>query len=105
MPMPWKNQPDLLSMLVALLMTTLGAVASYANRVIKGDKFSWFILTLQIIVSVFAGSLMILAGIHYMWPLEVTGGICGLAGWSGPALIKALEARFLSKAGGANANQ
>ena len=48
---------------------------------------------------------MIMAGLHYMWPLEVTGGICGLAGWSGPALIKALEARFLSKAGDANANQ
>lgn len=105
MPMPWKNQPDILSMIVALLMTTLGAVASYAHRIIKGEQFSWLVLMLQVIVSIFAGALMILAGIHYMWPLEVTGGICGLAGWSGPALIKALEARFLSKAGGASANQ
>lgn len=105
MPMPWKNQPDILSMLIALAITTLGAIASYANRVIKGEKFSWFVLLLQVIVSIFSGAMMILAGIHYMWPMEVTGGICGLAGWSGPTLIKALEARFLSKVGDVNANQ
>lgn len=105
MPMPWKSQPDILSMIVALLMTALGAIASYANRVIKGEKFSWLVLMMQVIVSIFSGSLMIMAGIHYQWPMEVNGGICGLAGWSGPALIKALEARLLSKAGDVNANQ
>lgn len=105
MKMPWKNQPDILSLIVAFCMTLLGAVASYAYRVIQGDKFSWVILTLQVVVSIFSGTLMILAGIHYMWPMEITGGICGLAGWSGPALIKALEARFLNKAGGDSASQ
>ncbi|MEL4016875.1 hypothetical protein M975_1900 [Buttiauxella brennerae ATCC 51605] len=99
------NNPDLFALLLATLMTLLGAMASYAYRVINGARFSWVMLALQLIISLFAGSLMMLAAMHYKWPMEVTGAICGLAGWSGSTLIKALESRLLNKAGAANANQ
>ncbi|MCS3602725.1 hypothetical protein M2371_001934 [Buttiauxella sp. BIGb0471] len=97
------NNPDLFALILAFLMTLLGAMAGYAYRVINGARFSWVMLALQLIVSLFAGALMMLTAMHYLWPVEITGAICGMAGWSGSTLIKALEARFLNKAGGSNA--
>lgn len=97
------NNPDLFALMLAFLMTLLGTMAGYAYRVINGAKFSWVMLTLQLVVSLFAGSLMMLAAMHYTWPVEVTGAICGMAGWSGSTLIKALESRLLARAGGTNA--
>lgn len=58
MPMPWKYQQYLLSMQVALAMTTLGAIAIYANGVIRSEKFNWVVLMLQVIVSIFSGALL-----------------------------------------------
>ncbi|UPQ70551.1 phage holin family protein [Kluyvera ascorbata] len=100
MRMPWKNEPGVISMLIALGMTLLGAVASYAYRVLSGDKFSWRTLCLQIIVAMFAGLLMALIASYYGWPVELTGCSCGLSGWAGQEFIKALDRRFLSKVSG-----
>lgn len=97
MRMSWKTEPGVISMLIALGMTLLGAVASYAYRVLSGDAFSWRTLCLQIIVSMFAGLLMALIASYYSWPVELTGCFCGLSGWAGQAFIKALEKRFLSE--------
>lgn len=103
--MPYKNDPGLIAALIALGMTVLGSVAAYAYKVLSGEAFSWRTLCLQMIVSVFAGILMMLLAIYWNWPQEVTGAICGMAGWSGSSLIKTLEKRFLQKAGGINADQ
>lgn len=103
MRMPWKNDPSILSMLIAFAMTLIGAVASYSYKVLNGDAFSWRTLCLQIIVSIFAGLLMGLIASYYGWPVEMIGSCCGLAGWTGPAFIKALEAKFLNKATGEGA--
>lgn len=103
--MPYKNDPGLIAALIALGMTVLGSVAAYAYKVLSGESFSWRTLCLQMIVSVFAGILMMLLAIYWNWPQEVTGAICGMAGWSGSSLIKTLEKRFLQKAGGFNADQ
>ncbi|AKL43006.1 holin [Serratia marcescens] len=102
MIMPWKNEPNILSMLLAFGMTLLGAIASYSFKVLNGETFSWRTLFLQLFVSIFAGLTMVMIALHYDWPSEVMGGVCGMAGWSGASLIKALERRFLNKASGGN---
>jgi len=102
MKMPWKNEPNILSMLIAFGMTLLGAIASYSFKVLNGEAFSWRTLLLQLFVSIFAGSTMVLIALHYGWPSEVMGGVAGMAGWSGASLIKALERRFLNKASDRN---
>jgi uncharacterized membrane protein YagU involved in acid resistance len=98
--MPYKSDPGFIAALLALGMTVLGSVAAYAYKVLSGESFSWRTLCLQMIVSIFAGFLMMLLAVYWQWPQEVTGAICGMAGWSGSSLIKALEKRFLQKAAG-----
>lgn len=98
--MPYKSDPGLFAAMIALGMTVLGSIAAYAYKVLSGDALSWRTLCLQMIVSVFAGFLMMLLAIYWQWPQEVTGAICGMAGWSGSSLIKTLEKRFLQKAAG-----
>ena len=97
MRMPWKNDPGIVSMIIAGFMTLLGTVASYAYRVLNGEPFRWTTLILQFFISIFAGSLMYMAAYHYGWPPEISGGACGLAGWSGSSVNKALECRLLNK--------
>lgn len=97
MRMPWKNDPGIVSMIIAGFMTLLGTIASYAYRVLQGEPFRWTTLILQFFISIFAGSLMYMAAYHYGWPPEMSGGACGLAGWSGSSVIKALERRLLGK--------
>jgi ABC-type sugar transport system permease subunit len=58
MRMPWKNDPGIVSMIIAGFMTLLGTVASYAYRVLNGEPFRWTTLILQFFISIFAGSLM-----------------------------------------------
>ncbi|CNJ00080.1 Uncharacterised protein [Yersinia frederiksenii] len=105
MNMPWKSDVGVWSTFLAILMTSLGALASYAYKVLSGEKFSWRTLALQVFVSAFAGALMYLAATHYQWPPEIIGMVCGLAGWSGSSLIKALEAKLLGRVGEVDANQ
>lgn len=104
--MPWKSESTILTATVAFFMTLLGAVASYAWRVLNGAIFSWVTLTLQVIISIFAGMIMVMVAIHYGWPTEIIGGACGMAGWCGASFIKTLEQRVLNRAaGGSSANQ
>jgi hypothetical protein len=106
MKMPFKSEPGIVSVAVAVFMTFLGALANYAFKVLSGQVFSWRTLSLQIIVSLFAGSIMMMIAIHYSLTDEFIGGACGMAGWSGASLIKALEKRLINKAaGGQNADQ
>ncbi|EPR9075814.1 phage holin family protein [Cronobacter sakazakii] len=100
MKMPYKSDPNIWSILIAFGMTLVGAIASYSFKVLNGESFSWRTMCLQLIVSIFAGLIMTMIAIHYNWPQEVMGGVCGMAGWSGSSLIKALENRFLNKASG-----
>lgn len=100
MKMPYKSDPNILSILIALGMTFVGAIASYSFKVLSGEAFSWRTLCLQLIVSIFAGLMMALIAIHYAWPPEVMGASCGLAGWMGANFIKAIEKRFINKVSG-----
>lgn len=82
-----------------LVLTLLGAVASYAYRILNGEEFRWSILFLQAIVAVFTGAMVLLAASYYHWAAEFAGGAAGLAGWSGAEFIKLLEKRFLKRLG------
>ena len=97
MPLKDPNQFNVFSHLLVLIMTLLGAVASYAYRILNGEEFRWSILCLQALVSIFAGSLVLLASSYYGWASEIAGGTAGLAGWSGAEFIKTLEKRFLKR--------
>lgn len=104
----WEKHPDVerfIMYLLVLLMSLLGALASYANRVLAGEQFRWTTLVLQAIVSIFAGSLVVMIAVLFDWEPELAGGISGLAGWSGAGFIKALEERLLSRVRGNNGDK
>ncbi len=97
MPIKEPQEFNLIGNILIFIMTILGATASYAYRILKGEEFRWSILFLQAIVAVFAGALVMLTASYYSWAAEAAGGISGLAGWSGAEFIKTLEKRFLSR--------
>ncbi|MGV3169831.1 phage holin family protein [Proteus vulgaris] len=100
--MPYKD-PNNMNWLTALfisLMTLFGSIASYANKVLKGESFRFGIFIAQIIVSMFAGMFVLLGASYFQWQIEIAGGFAGMAGWSGAALVSALEKQFLRKASG-----
>ena len=100
--MPIKD-PDNVNWLVVIylfIITSLGSLASYCYHILNGDQFRIGTLIAQIFISTFAGALVVLAASYFNWAFELAGGIAGLAGWSGAALIKALEERLIKKAKG-----
>ena len=97
--MPIKN-PDNINWFVAFLlltMTLIGSLASYAYQLLNGHRFNLFVLLAQIIISIFSGLIMYLSASGLDLDFELAGGLCGLAGWSGAELIKALEKRFIRR--------
>lgn len=99
MRMPTKTPAaiEMTSVILMFIMCLLGSLASYCYRVLNGQKFRPGILGLQIVISFFAGSLVFMAAWYFEWHQAIGGGLSGLAGWSGAALVKAVEKRFLSK--------
>lgn len=100
--MPYKdpNNINWLTALLVSLMALFGSIASYANKVLNGESFRVGILIAQIIVSMFAGMFVLLGASYFHWQMEIAGSFAGMAGWSGAALVSALEKRFLRKVSG-----
>lgn len=100
--MPYKdpNNINWLTALLVSLMALFGSIASYANKVLNGESFRIGILIAQIIVSMFAGMFVLLGASYFHWQMEIAGSFAGMAGWSGAALVSALEKRFLRKVSG-----
>ena len=75
------------ALLLALVMTLAGSLAKFANRPMaeRTDLYS------HVIVSLFAGMMMALWGLHEQWSLYLLGIGCGLAGWQGAAIIKRIH--------------
>ncbi|HGN2285739.1 TPA: phage holin family protein [Proteus mirabilis] len=100
--MPYKD-PNNMNWFTAVLiagMAVFGGIASYANKIVKGEPFRFAILFAQIVVSMFSGALILFGASYYQWQPEIAGAIAGMAGWSGAALVSALEKRFLRKVSG-----
>ena len=100
--MPIKDPENIswYAVIYLFILTMFGSIASYSYHVINGEKFRFSVLVGQILVSAFAGALVVLGASYFNWPFELAGGIAGLAGWSGATLIKALEERLIKKAKG-----
>ncbi|OCG10808.1 hypothetical protein A9G09_11900 [Gilliamella sp. wkB292] len=100
MPIKDPNNVNWTVVVYLFFVTLLGSLASYCYQVLNGNKFNVWILFAQIFISIFAGLLVVLAASYFNWDFELAGGIAGLAGWSGAALIKVLEEQLLKKAKG-----
>nr|WP_115065731.1 phage holin family protein [Proteus penneri] len=90
--MPYKdpNNYTFIGVLITL-MTFLGNAASFAYRILKGEKVRLGIFFAQLVIAIFAGSLVLLGASYYQWSPEFAGAIAGMAGWSGAESIKLVE--------------
>lgn len=75
------------ALLLALIMSLLGSLAKYAHRPVS-ERTS---LLKHVAVSLFAGVMMALYGLHEQWSLSLLGLSCGAAGWQGAAIIKKFD--------------
>lgn len=90
-----KQDQDLLttigSWLIYVVMSTLGALANYAEKVDKGEKFSLKTLMLRWIVAAFASAMAALYAESQGWDKRFIFMICGVAGYMGVSAIKMCE--------------
>ncbi len=100
MPIKEPESVSILGIVLVFIMTLLGTVANYAWQIMNGEQFRWSFFFLKIMISVFAGALVLLLASYSSWAAEIAGGIAGLAGWSGAEAVKIIEARFLKRLGG-----
>lgn len=100
MPIKDLESYNLFTMCLALFMTVLGSIAHYSYDILNGKRFDWVVLLLQLVVSVFSGSIMVLLSAHLGWSSAITGGLAGMAGWAGAAVIKVLEERLIKRLNG-----
>lgn len=61
--MPWKNSPDLLSFIGAILISIISGFISLANRILKGHPVSLLWIISELATSVLCGYLM-----YYTYP-------------------------------------
>lgn len=100
MPIKDPNNINWTVVVYLFFITLLGSLASYCYHIMNGDRFRISTLLAQILVSTFAGALVVLGASYFNLDFELAGGVAGLAGWSGATLIKALEERLIKKARG-----
>ena len=77
-----------------LLMAMLGGLASWYNKVKKGELVATnlFALTGEFVVSALAGMLAFLVCDYFNMPVGITGAAAGLAGHAGARALSLLEA-------------
>lgn len=86
--------------LVYIAMSTLGALANYADKVDKGEKFSLATLALRWIVAAFAAAMAGLYCESKDLGFLYTSMICGISGYSGVTAIKAFQTMLRNITGG-----
>lgn len=86
--------------LVYIAMATLGALANYADKVDKGEKFSVVTLSLRWIVAAFAAAMAGLYCESKDLGFLYTSMICGICGYSGVTAIKIFQNIFKNFTGG-----
>lgn len=88
--------------IVYLAMSTLGALANYADKVDKGEKFSLSTLILRWIVAAFAAAMAGLYCESKDLGFLYTSMICGVSGYSGVTAIKAFQTMLRNLTGAAS---
>ena len=71
----------------ALFAAVCGAL-KYLYTVETGQPFTWCGLFIHVAISTASGAITYLLLEGYGVPFNVAGGLCGLAGWMGPALFR-----------------
>ena len=100
MPIHRPDNTDYVAIAITLLFCIFGAIAKVSYDILTGKTFTFSALFLQLIVSLFAGSITVLIASHFNWSAEAAGGLAGMAGWTGATLIQTLEARLIKRAKG-----
>lgn len=83
-----------------IAIATLGALANYADKVDKGEKFSITTLLLRWVIAAFASSIMALYGESQDWDKKFIFIACGIAGYMGVTAIKFGENILKQRFGG-----
>lgn len=89
-----------LTWIVYIVMSTLGALANYADKIDKGEKFSITTLILRWVIAAFASSIMALYGESQEWDKRFIFIVCGIAGYMGVTAIKMGENILKQRFGG-----
>lgn len=91
----------LLTWIVYIAISTLGALANYADKIDKGEKFSIKTLILRWVIAAFASSMTALYGESQEWDKRFIFIVCGIAGYMGVTAIKMGENILKQRVGGA----
>lgn len=87
---------------IYIAMATLGALANYADKVDKGERFSVSTFLLRWIVAAFAAAMAGLYCESKDMGFLYTSMICGICGYSGVTAIKAFQNMAKNLTGGSN---
>lgn len=91
------HTPSILGMLLGSVLSLLGSLAAYAQQILSGAKYSKTTLVLHLAVCAFAGLLATLTCSYMELPLEITGILSGISGYSGSAVLNAAERLLISR--------
>lgn len=95
-PEQWSEMRHVL--VSASFATVCGAI-SYLLKRKKGEKFKWTEFVLHLGASAIAG-IIAYHIIHYMGiPPELSGALCGAAGWAGTRAMRIFEIYFAMRLG------
>lgn len=86
-----------ISWLIYIVMCTLGALANYADKVEKGEKFSIKTFILRWLTAAFAASMAALYGESQLWDQRFIYMVCGVSGYMGVKAINIGEGLIRSK--------
>lgn len=89
--------------LIYIAMSTLGALANYAEKVDKGERFSVKTFLLRWVIAAFASSMAGLYGESQDWDKRFIFMVCGVAGYMGVTAIKIGENLIKNRAGATSA--
>ena len=74
-----------------------GGLVSYFRRIQTGEKHSWWMATMHMCMSGFAGLMCWLGCVYFNVPGAIAAICTGLAGHMGAEFIKLIETKFINK--------
>lgn len=83
--------------LLVIVLTALGTLARIAYNTLTGNPVTILMAVGQIIISIFASALVLMLAMRFQWQFTGTAVACGLAAWSGVAVVLLLEKKLLAR--------
>ncbi|WP_455424813.1 hypothetical protein [Dryocola sp. LX212] len=98
MPHPVEIPEDTgLGYLIILLFTLLGTLARVFQNWMSGKPISILFTIGQIIISIFASSIMLMLAIRLGWQIYGVSIACGLSAWMGIKILTIFEKMFTDR--------